>query len=63
MHGVCVYVGGWTLYARCNVHVDSDHSFVELVLSLDHFMGSSSGGSNSEQIMSLLRQALFVAFL
>lgn len=53
MHGVCVYVGGWTICARYNVRVDSDHSFVELVLSLDHFMGSSSEGSNSDQIMSL----------
>lgn len=60
---VCVGGGGWTLCACCNVHVDSDHSFVELVLSLDYFTGSSSGGSNSNQIMSLLRQALFVAFL
>lgn len=50
---VCVYVGGWTICARYNVHVDSDHSFVELVLSLDYFMGFSSGGSNSDQIMSL----------
>lgn len=36
---VYVDVGGWTICTRCNVHVDSDHSFVELVLSLDHFYG------------------------
>lgn len=54
---MCVYVGGWTICARCSVHVDSDHSFVEVVLSLDHFVGSGSGGLNSDQIMRPARHA------
>lgn len=53
---MCVYVGGWTICAHCSVHVDSDHSFVEVVLSLDHFV--SSGGSNSDRIMRPARHTL-----
>lgn len=52
-----MYVGGSGICSCHNVHVDAEHSFVELVLSIDHLVGSDSGGSNSDQIMRLSRQA------